>query len=152
MNNFYYGIWIFGYFKGMLEEMYYVGQDICLYIFVLNEVDKWVYFLLKYQDKWWLKNGFNLFSKKVVILIFKVLGWEKINSRIFWNFYKVMYIFDLKKYINKFYFKIDKQKIKDKGLFIDYYEKIICFLDLDIDKCLSSRVFYNEIVWLKWSE
>lgn len=152
MNNPYYGTWIFGHFNGTPEEMYYAGQDTRLHTPALNEVDKWAYSLLKHQDKWWLKNGLNPFSKKVIIPILKAMGWEKTNSRIFRNLYKAMHIFDLKQYINKFYLKIDKQKIKDKGLPTDYYEKITRLLDLDLDKCPSSRALYNEIVRLKWSE
>lgn len=152
MNNPYYGTWIFGHFRGTPEEMYYAGQDTRLHTPALNEVDKWAYSFLKHQDKWWLKNGLNPLSQRVVIPMLKALGWEKTNNRIFRNLYKAAHIFDLKKYINKFYLKIDKQKIRAKGLPTDYYEKITRLLDLKIENCPSKRALYNEIVRLKWSE
>lgn len=152
MNNPYYGAWIFGHFQGTPEEMYYAGQDTRLHTPALNEVDKWAYAFLKHQDKWWLKNGLNPLSKRIIIPLTKALGWEKTNNRIFRNLYKAAHIFDLKKYINKFYLKIDKQKIDAKGLPTDYYEKITRLLDLKLENCPSKRALYNEIVRLKWSE
>lgn len=152
MNNPYYGAWIFGHFQGTPEEMYYAGQDTRLHTPALNEVDKWAYALLEHRDKWWLKKGLNPLSKRIIIPCLKALGWEKTNNRIFRNLYKAAHIFDLKQYINKFYLKIDKQKIRAKGLPTDYYEKITRLLDLNLENCPSKRALYNEIVRLKWRE
>lgn len=152
MNNPYYGAWIFGHFSGTPEEMYYAGQDTRLHTPALNEVDKWAYALLDHQNKWWLKWLLQPLANKVMIPIFKLMGWDKTQNRIFRNLFKAAHIFDLKKYISKFYLKIDEEKIRAKDLPTDYYEKITRLLDLKLENCPSKRALYNEIVRLKWSE
>ncbi|MEZ5041035.1 MAG: asparagine synthase-related protein [Saprospiraceae bacterium] len=152
MNNPYYGAWIFGHFSGTPEEMYYAGQDTRLHTPALNEVDKWAYSFLKYQESWWLKGFLLPLTNGIVIPLLKALGWDKSPNRIVKNLFKAAHIFDLKKYISTFYFKIDAQKIKEKGLPIDYYHLIAEHLDLKLENCPSKRALYNEIVRLKWSE
>lgn len=57
MNNPYFGTWIFGNFAGTPNQMYYAGQDSRLHTPAVNEIDKFAYSLLPYQNSFLIKKS-----------------------------------------------------------------------------------------------
>lgn len=151
MNNPYIGAWIFGKFEGTPYEMFYAGQDTRLHTPALNEVDKFAFKLLPFQNKFWVKYLLQP-SAKLGQLFFKMLGWNKSKNRIIKNLWKALHIADLKSYVDKFYLKLDKDKMEQKGIPTDYYEAFQEYFDFDISKIKSKRGLYNKLVEKKWKE
>lgn len=151
MNNPYFGMWIFGNFQGTPDQMFYAGQDTRLHTPALNEVDKIAFNLLKFRKAWWMKYLAKPAAKLTQSLMEK-LGWDKKGGMIFGNLYKASHIFDLKNYVQKFYLKLDEQKIAQKGIPTDYYEQFQKHFDFDLDKIETPRALYNQLVELKWQE
>ncbi|RMG84290.1 MAG: hypothetical protein D6714_08235 [Bacteroidetes bacterium] len=151
MNNPYFGAWIFGHFKGTPEQMFYAGQDTRLHTPALNEVDKWAFRFLKYQRAWWMR----LLARPLSRLAQRIMekwGWDKGETMLKRNLYKAAFIFDLEKYVRKFYLKLDKEKMRRKGLPVEYYDLFQKHFDFDLDKIPNKRALYNKLVELKWQE
>ncbi|MFT4762122.1 MAG: hypothetical protein ACI9XO_004498, partial [Paraglaciecola sp.] len=151
MNNPYFGMWIFGNFDGTPDQMFYAGQDTRLHTPALNEVDKLAFNLLKFQKAWWMKYLAQPAAKTARFLMEK-LGWHKKGGMILGNLYKATHIFDLKKYVQKFYLKLDKEEMAKKGIPTDYYNQFQKHFDFDLDKIETPRALYNKLVELKWQE
>ncbi|MFK7775926.1 MAG: hypothetical protein AB8F94_27630 [Saprospiraceae bacterium] len=151
MNNPYIGAWIFGKFEGTPYEMFYAGQDTRLHTPALNEVDKIAYQLLPYQNNFLIKYFLQPMAK-IGQSIFKLIGWNKSKNRIIKNLWKGLHIADLKSYVDKFYLKLDKNTIAQKGLPTEYYDAFREYFDFDISKIKSKRGLYNKLVEKKWKE
>jgi len=151
MNNPYIGAWIFGKFEGTPYEMFYSGQDTRLHTPVLNEVDKIAYSLLPYQNKFWLKYLVQPLAK-LGQSFFKLMGWNNSKNQIIKNLWKGLHIADLKSYVDKFYLKIDKNAIAQKGLPTEYYDEFRKYYDFDFSKIKSKRGLYNKMAEKKWKE
>ncbi len=151
MNNPYFGVWIFGNFKGHPNEMFYAGQDTRLHTPALNEVDKLAFSLLNQQDAWWMKHLARPFGR-VLISLMKALDWDKNSNRVLKNMFKAAHIFDLKPYLEKFYLKLDKKKIEKKGLPTDYYDRFRKYFEFDLKEIPTPRALYNKLIKLKWKE
>lgn len=151
MNNPYFGAWIFGNFKANERTMLYAGQDTRLHTPALNEVDKWAFSLLNHQNKFWLKNlakPLAAFAKSV----FEKWNWDKSSSSILKNLHKATHIFDLESYLKKFYLKLGKEQLENRGLPVEHYAHYEAHFDLDLSKISSQRMLYNKLVELKWGE
>lgn len=151
MNNPYFGSWIFGNFAGGLEKMYYAGQDTRLHTPALNEVDKWAFALLPYQDSFLLKKIAQPLAKLCQNFM-KRIGWDKGATMLQRNLYKATYLFDLKEYVQRIYLKINKDKIKKKGLPTDWYDDYAAHFAFDLNQIKTPRALYNKLVKLKWKE
>lgn len=151
MNNPYFGSWIFGNFTGGLNHMYYAGQDSRLHTPALNEVDKWAFSLLPYQNSFLLRyvaKPLAGFARKLM----NGLGWDKGATMIQRNLYKATYLFDLKEYVTRIYLKIGEEKIRKKGFPTDWYADYAAHFEFDLSKIKTPRALYNKLVELKWKE
>lgn len=151
MNNPYFGMWIFGNFKGTPNQMFYAGQDTRLHTPALNEVDKLAFKLLRFRKTWWMKYVVSGIASIAIGLMDK-LAWDKKQGMIFSTLYKAAHIFDIEKYVQKFYLKLDKEKMRSKGLPIDHFDEFQKHFSLDFDTIKTPRALYNKLVELKWQE
>ncbi len=151
MNNPYFGVWIFGNFRGTPHQMFYAGQDTRLHTPALNEVDKWAFALLPYQNRFWMRFVAQPLARLAGNFM-KLLGWPNSKNRILKNLYKATHIFDLKRYLRKFYLKLDPEKIAAAGLPTTFYSDFEKHFEFDLDSIPTERALYNKLVELKWKE
>ena len=151
MNNPYFGTWIFGNFRGTPNQMYYAGQDSRLHTPAVNEIDKFAYSLLPYQNSFLIKKIARPVAK-VAQRIMESFGWQKGATMIQRNLYKASFIFDLDNYLGQFFFKLDKEAVEKSGLPTDYYDKFAEYYQIDLSKISTARGLYNKLGELKWKE
>ncbi len=151
MNNPYFGVWIFGNFRGTPRQMYYAGQDTRLHTPALNEVDKWAFALLPYQQRFWMRYVAQPLAR-LAGRCMKLLGWPTSKNRILKNLYKATHIFDLASYLKKFYLKLDAEKAAAMGLPTTFYAEFEKHFQFDLKSIKTERALYNKLVELKWKE
>jgi len=151
MNNPYFGTWIFGNFSGTPNQMYYAGQDSRLHTPAVNEIDKFAYSLLPYQNSFLIKHIARPVAK-VAQKIMESFGWQKGETMIQRNLYKASFIFDLDNYLGQFFFKLNKEEVAKAGLPTDYYDKFAEYYKIDLSKISTPRGLYNKLGELKWKE
>lgn len=153
MNNPYFGYWIFGKLNGHPSEMYYAGQDTRLHTPAINEIDKLAMTFFNHQDTFLVKNVMRPLFRWISKLL-RELTFDKkyIPNQISRNLYKAAHIFDLKVFLEKFYFQLDKDKLKKKGLPVRFFEKFRQQFQFDLKEIKSKRGLYNKLVELKWRE
>jgi hypothetical protein len=148
MNNPYIGMWIFGNFKGTQKEIYYAGQDTRLHTPSVNPIDR---------------IAFNLLNKKnnlIIILIDKLASFFRMLIMLF-NYkqnkylrelYKLSFVFNIEKYVDKYYFRLDQKIFKKLEFPKEVYEELKTYFTIDYNQIKSQRALYNKIVELKWNE
>ena len=148
MNNPYYGMWIFGNFKGTPNEMFYAGQDTRLHTPSINPIDRVVFGLAASKN--------NFFVKILSILadlfgsIIKIFNYTE--NKYLRKLYRIMLIFNVEQYISKYYFNLDQENFDSLGFPREVYKELTDYFKIDYTKIKSSRALYNKIVELKWDE
>ncbi|MCK9477189.1 MAG: asparagine synthase-related protein [Candidatus Muirbacterium halophilum] len=145
MNLPYIGTIIFSNIDGGLNKTYYMGQDTRLHTPDFSIID-YIAFLLKFDIKKCR------FLKKVQIKLISLLNKFKSDRKIR-GLIKVFYLLDFNDYLEKYFFKLDKNYYSDLGISTFYYDDVIKFYKLNksiLKK--SNRIIYNEVVKIKWKE
>ncbi|UOB19417.1 asparagine synthase-related protein [Abyssalbus ytuae] len=148
MNNPYMGVHIFNNnFENNEFVTYYAGQDTRLHTPSVNKLDLF---------------AFNLINKPKIII--KTLNWfVSLIRPLFKPFFnsknrnlrgllRLTYVFDIQKYVQKYYFKIDKAYLESYHLPTEFYNKFKTKYYIDLNKIYNQRGLYNTIVELKWKE
>ena len=148
MNNPYVGMWIFGNFKGTPNEMFYAGQDTRLHTPSVNPIDRIAFSLVANKNNVIVKalNGVASFFR-MILSLFKYQ-----NNKYLRELYKLSFVFNVEKYISKYYFKLDKEAFRQYGFPDEVYQELETYFKIDYSQIKSPRALYNKIVELKWSE
>lgn len=151
MNNPYDGVWIFGNFKGTLEDMYYAGQDSRLHTPALSFEDKWAFSLAKYNQ-----NVLYRYSVIPIMSVFKsffsFLNFDLSTNRNVRGVLKLFSIFDVDAYIKTYHLKFNSKKAKKLGLDDSHYEEYLKNFDLDFSRSNNKRDLYNRVVAVRWQQ
>ncbi len=148
MNNPYMGAYIFNNnFQSDKNITYYAGQDTRLHTPSVNQIDLLAF---SFVDK-------PVFIRKILnagMLIIRpfLKLFKNSSNRKLRGLLRTSYIFDLKKYIYKYYFKLDESYILSYNLPKEMFAKIKDRYHLDLKNVKNKRDLYNTIVALKWKE
>lgn len=148
MNNPYIGMWIFGNFQGSPNEMFYAGQDTRLHTPSVDPIDRVAFSLVSYRNTWAIR----LLGQMASLVRFFIKDWKDSSNNYFKYLFKASYVFEIKKYVNLFFFKLDKDSYSKTGFPMKFYEEIRSYFTLDYSEIKSPRSLYNRIVDLKWNE
>lgn len=148
MNNPYIGMWIFGNFTGTPQEMFYAGQDTRLHTPSVNPIDRIAFNLVTVNNNLFVK----LLDKLAVFFRGIIMLFNYNQNKYLRELYKLSYVFNVKEYVNKYYFKLDYKKFKTLGFPDAIYEELKSYFKIDYTQIKTPRALYNKIVELKWSE
>lgn len=151
MNNPYDGVWIFGNFKGTLDDMYYAGQDTRLHTPALSFEDKWAFGLAQYNQNLLYRYTaiplMGLFKK-----FFKYLNFDVSLNRNLRGLAKFFSIFDIDDYIKTYHLKFNAKKAEKLGLDITHYHNYLNNFKIDFKRSSNKRDLYNQIVAVRWQQ
>jgi asparagine synthetase B (glutamine-hydrolysing) len=151
MNNPYDGVWIFGNFKGTLDDMYYAGQDSRLHTPALSFEDKWAFSLAKYNNN-------PLYKYSIIPLtslfknFFTRLNFDVSPNRNLRGVAKLFSIFDIDAYIKNYHLKFNAKKVEKLGLDTTHYQEYINNFKIDFTHSDNKRDLYNKVVAVRWQQ
>jgi hypothetical protein len=148
MNNPYVGMWIFGNFKGTPQEMFYAGQDTRLHTPSVNPIDRIAFNLVAKKNSFGVKllDGIASFFRMFII------PFNYKNNKYLREIYKLSFVFDIEKYVDKYYFRLDQKTFNEYGFPDSVYKELVEYFKIDYNIIKSPRALYNKIVALKWDE
>lgn len=150
MNNPYCGRWIFGRFEANPSEVYFAGQDTRLHTPDINSVDKLAYALLGAQQT--PGAGKLLAAIAAVAEVLGRAGMSTAQQRWVRGLYRAGLAFDLDRYLPRFFFKINYERLKAYGYPPELIEHVLDRLKVDWRGAQGQRDLYNRIVSVKWGE
>ena len=148
MNNPYVGMWIFGNFKGTPEEMFYAGQDTRLHTPSVNPIDRIAFSLVAQKSNLFV----GLLRAMASFFRLFILPFNYKYNKYLRELYKLSFVFDIERYVDKYYFRLDEKAFNEYGFPSSIYDELTAYFKIDYNQVKSPRALYNRIVELKWNE